>query len=217
LKRSPAGRRSVPGSPARYEDSVFINCPFDEAYRQLLDSIVFAVHDCGFYGRSALEVQEAGETRLDKIMRIVQECRYGIHDLSRTELNREGLPRFNMPFELGLFLGCREYGSARDHRKQVLVLDKEKYRYQRFLSDIAGQDIADHRGDPRRAVTRVRDWLRTTSRRTTIPGGSSIWRRFQRFQVDLSPMCEAARIRPDELTFADRTQFISQWLLANAS
>ena len=139
---SPARVPSRPGSFAHYEDSVFVNCPFDRSYRPLLEAIVFAIHDCGFYARSALEVEDAGEGRLDKIMRIVGECRYGVHDISRIELTREGLPRFNMPFELGLFLGCRRYGSARDRRKQVLVLDSERYRYQRFLSDIAGQDIA---------------------------------------------------------------------------
>jgi hypothetical protein len=35
-----------------YENSVFINCPFDRAYRPLFEAVVFAAYDCGFYSRS---------------------------------------------------------------------------------------------------------------------------------------------------------------------
>ncbi len=33
---------------AYYNDNVFLNCPFDSAYKQLFDAMVFAVYDCGF-------------------------------------------------------------------------------------------------------------------------------------------------------------------------
>lgn len=36
-------------------DQVFVNCPFDEAYKPLFDAIVFAITDLGFYARSARE------------------------------------------------------------------------------------------------------------------------------------------------------------------
>ncbi len=158
---------------------------------------------------------DTGETRLDKILRVVGECRNGIHDISRVEQS-DGLPCFNMPFELGLYLGCKRFGSARDRQKRCLVLDTDRYRYQRFLSDIAGQDIAEHGGDPERAAGRVRDWLRSSSGRTRIPGGSIIWRRFRRFGDDLPELCAEVPIDPDELTFADRSVLVSQWLLTNA-
>jgi hypothetical protein len=55
----------------------------------------------------ALEDDDAGEFRLSKIERIIEECKFGIHDLSAVALDvATGLPRFNMPLELGLFLGC---------------------------------------------------------------------------------------------------------------
>ena len=34
---------------------MFINCPFDAVYEPLFDAIVFAVYDCGFIARCALE------------------------------------------------------------------------------------------------------------------------------------------------------------------
>jgi len=121
-----------------------------------------------------------------------------------------------MPLELGLFLGCRRYGTPRDHRKVCLVLDREQYRYQRFISDISGQDIAAHHGEPLRAVQRVREWLKTSSRRKSIPGGAAVWQRFEACQRDLPAMAGEEQLTVAELTFADRTQLTSRWLIANA-
>jgi hypothetical protein len=94
--------------PAAYDRSVFINCPFDDRYRPLFHAIIFAVHDCGFLARCALELEDSGEERIRKIKRIIRECQYGVHDISRVQLDSgTGLPRFNMPLELGLFLGAQ--------------------------------------------------------------------------------------------------------------
>jgi hypothetical protein len=41
-----------------YQQNVFINCPFDEPFRTILEAIVFTVHDCGFVARSALEADD---------------------------------------------------------------------------------------------------------------------------------------------------------------
>jgi hypothetical protein len=92
------GRRR--GKPT-YNNSVFINCPFDDDYRPLFRALVFAIEACGFAPRCALEVDDSGETRAEKLVRLIRASRYGIHDISRTELNPEGLPRFNMPYEFG--------------------------------------------------------------------------------------------------------------------
>jgi hypothetical protein len=201
---------------ASYNDNVFINSPFDPDYKPLFEAIVFAVHDCGFVPRCALEVSDAAQNRFGKILSIISECRYGIHDISRTEPDEGGLPRFNMPLELGVFLGCKAFGEDPHRRKTCLILDRESYRYQRFLSDIAGQDVKSHGSRQETAVRQVRDWLRTESRRTTIPGGASVWSRFQTFNKDLPAVCTELRIEPGELTFADLTHVISEWLKANA-
>ena len=86
---------------------VFLNCPFDDAYRPLLRSMQFTVIGCGYFPRCALEEDNAAEVRVGKIMRLIRdECALGIHDISRTETDgTPPLPCFNMPFELGLHLG----------------------------------------------------------------------------------------------------------------
>ena len=95
--------------PTDYNNNVFINCPFDSDYKPLFDAMIFTVHDCGFIARCALEEDDASQVRIDKIYSIIADCRYGIHDISRTQLDAaSGFSRFNMPLELGIFLGAKK-------------------------------------------------------------------------------------------------------------
>ena len=148
-----------------FGDRVFLNVPFDRRYKSLFEALVFAVHDCGLIARCALEGDDGSVVRLDKIFEIVSECRSGIHDLSRTTLDTANrLPPFNMPLELGVFLGAKRFGDARQGSKSCLILDRDPYRYQVFCSDIAGQDIRAH-GNVSLSRTpegrRTRPWLPT--------------------------------------------------------
>ena len=65
----------------RYEDCVFLNVPFDRRYEPLLRALVYSVHDCGFIARSAREIEDGGQVRLDKIYELIRDSKYGIHDL----------------------------------------------------------------------------------------------------------------------------------------
>ena len=198
-----------------YTDNVFINCPFDAAYKPLFDAMVFTVHDCGFIARCALEEEDASQVRIDKIYTIIADCRYGIHDISRTELDENsGFPRFNMPLEFGVFLGAKKFGVAEQKRKKSLVLDKDPYRYQQFISDIAGQDIQAHHNGVETIVRVVRNWRRTASGRQTIPGGNIIWERYQTFLRDLPQTTEECQLDVEDLIFNDYIFVIGKWLMA---
>ena len=204
--------------PPSYETSVFINCPFDRLYQPLFRALFFAVHDCGYAVRSALEVEDSGEARYGKLLRLIGECRYGIHDISRVQLDSaHRLPRFNMPLELGLFLGAARFGDRRQRTKRCLVLETERYRFQRFCSDLAGQDIQAHHGKPRLAIEVVRNWLSAPSaaQGTMIPSGSRIAARYASFLRDLPDWCHALHLNPRELTFSDFGFLTTQWLEEN--
>ena len=198
-----------------YRNCVFINCPFDSRYGAMLDAIVFAVQDCGFVPRCALEGANDGRSRLTRIFELVSACRLGIHDISRTQLDRSTrLPRFNMPFELGVFLGATQFGNARHRSKACLVLDRERYRYRKFCSDLAGIDPVAHDARPQAAVRAVRNWLREQGREL-IPGGQLIWQRYQLFRAELPRMRRKAKLDPRRLHFVDYTALIEAWLDEN--
>ena len=176
-----------------YDHNVFINCPFDEPYRPMLYALVFAVHDCGFKARSTLEIDDAGRVRIENLYDLIRECRFGIHDISRTELDPDNrLPRFNMPLELGIFLGATRFGSGKQRQKLSLVLDRERYRFQKYISDISGQDIKAHDGKPALAIRRVRDWLNNSpvDPHVTKPGARKMAQRYDGFMDELPDLCE---------------------------
>lgn len=200
-----------------YEDSVFINCPFDDGYAPLFRAIVFTVLDCGFAARCALEAADSGEVRISRIKRIISECRLGIHDISRTQSDRKTrLPRFNMPLELGLFLGAQEFGGGRQKDKQCLILDREPHRYQKFCSDIAGQDIRAHGNNPDRAIREVRNTLATFREPATLLAGpKKMVARFQAFQASLPEMCRRFGLDEDDLQFVELRTLAEEWVDQN--
>jgi len=211
-------KSSRPKIPPNFGNNVFINCPFDKKYLRLFNAIVYAAHDLRLTPRCALEARNAGQIRLHKILDIIGECKYGIHDLSRTELDStSGLPRFNMPLELGLDLGCKQYGEAYQQDKVLLILDIEQYRYQKFISDIAGQDIASHNGRVRDVIDVVREWLRPEldPLSVIIPSGDEIWRRYQEFSRELATICTARHWNRTRLGFPDYSTAAAAWIATN--
>jgi hypothetical protein len=182
----------------------------------MFDALVFAVYDCGFIARCTKELSDASQARIENILTLISECKYGIHDISRTEPSEgSGLPRFNMPLELGLFLGAARFGRR---EKRCLVLDREQYRYQQYISDIAGQDIEPHDDDdPKMAIRKVRDWLRTVAvpHGVSLPGGTRMTERYDAFTEQLPTQCARAHLTPEELTFSDFSALVSGWLLEN--
>jgi hypothetical protein len=202
----------VSSRDANYDTHVFINCPFDDEYTPIFEAIVFTIQACGFSAMCARSRLNSGEVRLQKILEIIGDCRYSIHDLSRTELDRTtSLPRFNMPLELGIDLGCRAYGIDQEN-KSFLIFDRDRFRFQTYVSDIAGQDVANHEDDPARAIARVRDWLRTESGRSGIAGAGAMQSQYAAFRNALPSMCRHFELDILALTFADFLFVVGAWL-----
>ena len=198
-----------------YDRNVFFNCPLDPDYVPLFEALVFAINELGFRAKSAREHLDSSQLRLQKIVGLIGASRYSIHDLSRTTLDKAtSLPRFNMPLELGIDLGCKSF-SPEHADKSLLIFDSEQYRFRTFVSDLSGQDIHDHANDPRVAITRVRNWLRAESGSSEMPGGAAIYGRYQDFRSKLPGICVDLRLDLGELTFADFTYAIAHWVARN--
>ena len=192
----------MPETP--FERNVFINCPFDEAFEPILQTIMFAVVYLGFFPRIATETNDGGENRLTKIRGLIESSKYSIHDLSRCQAKKKGEHfRLNMPFELGIDFGCRQYfGSGRD-TKRFLILEEKMYRYQAAISDIAGCDIKSYGSDeqlaPQNAVKHVRNWLASEAGVVQV-GPSKIWTSYTDFQEWYFEKKMAEGASEDEIT-----------------
>jgi len=84
------------------------------AVRELFRALIFVCFAWGFRPLSARELDDSTKTRIQRLYRLIDSGRYGIHDLSRTELDDGNkLPRFDMPLELGLLLGAKRWAGKR--------------------------------------------------------------------------------------------------------
>jgi hypothetical protein len=89
-----------------------------------------------------LEVPSGSQNRLDRIYGLIASCGASIHDLSRVAVSGPlRVPRFNMPFELGL-----AYAIGREQAHSFFVFEEQSHRLQASLSDFNGFDPHIHEG-----------------------------------------------------------------------
>jgi hypothetical protein len=190
--------------------SVFINCPFDSEYKHCFEALIFTVLASGYRVRCALEDSNSGDIRFDKLCRLIEACDKSIHDLSRVELNPSGLPRFNMPFEFGLFLGAHRFGGRRHKAKTALAMVAAPYKLPIYLSDVAGNDPAAHGDDPTEVIRIVRKFLHVRPDGSQLPGAAHIRDAFAQFKSELPNLAAALNIAEDEIDpFRDYRDFIA--------
>lgn len=171
--------------PESFEKNVFVNCPFDDDYRQLLIGIIFTLIYFGYKPRLSIERADSGETRITKILGLIKDSKLGIHDLSRiVASNKDEHYRMNMPFELGIDYGCQKLKGGKWSKKKILILEKERYRYQKALSDLSGSDIRHHNNEAVKVVCAVRNWL-VTEELKRGDSGAKVWDIFNDFQAYL--------------------------------
>jgi hypothetical protein len=164
-----------------FHKNVFVNCPFDYDYFLLLRPLLFTVIDLGFVPKIALESPDSGRSRIDRIIALVQQSKFAIHDLSRLQASKEGeLFRLNMPFELGIDIGCRLFKKGQWAGKRCLILEAEKYRYQAAISDLSNSDIETHENKPDLISAKVRNWLSSQAQQRSV-GPAKVWLRYNQF------------------------------------
>ncbi len=197
-----------------FNNRVFINCPFDNlrSYKQIFRSFCFTIQACGFYPVTALDAFDSSQNRIDKLLRLIDSCKYSVHDLTRIELDKKTqLPRFNMPFEFGLDYARKHFSRGKAKDKVFIVFEPEAYRSQAFLSDMAGVDKKVHKNKPVVAIKMLRDWLNKQATHN-VQGPNKIIKSFLEFQENLPQICAVAHLDSEELDFTDLLNIIFAWL-----
>ena len=148
--------------PRRIE-SVFLNIPYDAAFESLYLAYIVGLTQLGLHINAALAVRNQG--RLETIINLIERSDFSIHDLSRIEASR-GVPRFNMPVELGLAL-YRSHVVKGKHG--VFIFESRRYRAQRSTSDVNSIDPQIHGGTPKGLMAGLRNLFRQPGDATTVP------------------------------------------------
>jgi hypothetical protein len=179
--------------------NVFVNCPFDDEYKPIFEAVIFTIFACGYRPRCALEENDATNLRLNKIVKLIGDCSKSIHDLSRTQLSASGLPRFNMPFELGLMMGAKHFGGKRGEKKSALVMIEEQYALPRYISDLGGNDPSHHRGEVYKAIEIVRRYLHLRPQGGPSPGPKKIFESFEEFKLRVPDLMREEKLEIAEV------------------
>jgi hypothetical protein len=196
-----------------FHHDVFINCPFDKGYSPLFRALVFTIHVLDFRARCSLEM-DSGEGRLARIVNLIGSCKYGIHDLSRIQQNHK-LPRFNMPFELGIDVGFKSSGKGPYRTKNHLIMDSHPFRYRQFISDLSGRGLKAHYNQPSKVIEIIRNWLNDAVKNTDrypLPGGNLITQEYETFCRHLPKMRREAGHGRNRITFNDYSFIVAKFI-----
>jgi len=155
-------------------ESVFLNIPYDRGFEDLYLAYIVGLTQLGLRVNATIGVPNQG--RLETIIGLIEESDFSIHDLSRIELSK-GIPRFNMPVELGMAL-YRSHISKGRHR--ACVFESKPYRTQRSTSDINGIDPQIHNGTAKGVMAGLRYIFRQPGDVTTVPEMLSSYRAVRR-------------------------------------
>ncbi len=177
--------------------------------------LLFTLVYLGYVPRIASESLDSGTPRIEKIVELITESKYSIHDLSRLQSSKKGeFYRLNMPFELGIDFGYRSFAEGDAKVKRFLILEKERYRYQRALSDLSGSDISNHNDQPEDIVHAVRNWFREMSPRK-LASATVIWDDFNQFAFDFYQAREEQGYKDKDLRLMPTREyldFVQEWL-----
>jgi hypothetical protein len=157
----------VPRSSRRYDNSVFLNCPYDQQFKDLFLAYIVGICSFGLTPRTTLEIV-GGEQRLRRITMLIQSCRLSFHDLSRVEIDHHDplTPRFNMPFEAGLAVMYSLLKEAPRHT--YFIFEQDSKRLQKSLSDLGGSDVFAHGGTVHGVFREIGNALVAAKRRPTV-------------------------------------------------
>ncbi len=136
-------------------NAVFLNIPYDEEFQKLYLAYIVGLSQLGFDPRITSGIP-GGERRLDRILALIQSCRYSIHDLSRVELSAAppATPRFNMPLELGITI---TWAKLHPKRHTWFLWESTPHRLQKSMSDLDGTDPYIHYGTVEGVLSELRN------------------------------------------------------------
>ena len=149
--------------PEQY--SVFLNVPYDRAFENLYLAYIAGLSAFGLIPRATLEIPTS-RRRLERILNLIEECRYSIHDLSRVQLDARfpRVPRFNMPFELGLAVA-----QSAGKQESWYVCESVPHRLSKSLSDLNGTDVRIHGGTVHGVLAGLCDIFVRKTRQPSVP------------------------------------------------
>jgi hypothetical protein len=160
-------------------DEVFLNIPYDHRFERPFLAFISGISAFGLVPPATLEITSSTR-RLDRILHLIRDCRYSIHDLSRVEIDGAAprTPRFNMPFELGLSVAHQKASKGKKH--EWFVCESKNFRLTKSLSDLNGTDPFIHDGRIDGLFRELCNMFRRPDRQPSVQQMARIYRELRR-------------------------------------
>jgi hypothetical protein len=163
-------------------NEVFLNIPYDKKFERLFIAYIAGISALGMVPRATLEITDSSR-RLDRILKLERSCDYSVHDLSRVQLDpaKPRVPRFNMPFELGLCVA--DANRWEGQRQNWFVFEAVANRVDKSLSDLKGTDPRIHGATVRGVLSGLGNVFKRPGRQPSIPQMMQIYRALRKNQA----------------------------------
>lgn len=193
------------------KESIFINCPFDEDYRPLLEVLLFTIKYFNLKPLISSLKSNAAENRLLKIETMLKSSKYSIHDLSRIKsAHADEYYRMNMPFELGVDYGL--FGT----RKNFLIFESEPRSLDKALSDIKGWDVISHESKAQKLLEQFRKWIVANDPKIDEglkkKSSEHIWFYYNDFQTNWTEYKKKEHFKESEIPIKEYLEQIDKYL-----
>jgi len=129
--------------PQDTDSWVFINMPYGEKHESMLIALTVVTIAMKRQPFPAFLIADRGSGRISKIVEAIKQCPYSIHDLS---IIPEGLPRYNMPFELGIACAFNQIGYPQEHPHAFCVYVGSNKDAEKTLTDLKFMDPQEDSG-----------------------------------------------------------------------
>ena len=146
--------------------AIFLNVPYDKEFEPLFLAYLVGLTGLGLLPRATLELPVSMQ-RIERIVNLIDSCDYSLHDLSRIQLTLTSpqVPRFNMPFELGMAY----YKTRLSANHQCFIFANDHRQFEQSLSDLKGVDILQHSGDPKKLFSELVGAFDSRGQKPSVP------------------------------------------------
>lgn len=176
----------------------------------MLRALLFVVRFYGLEAKIASSDTDSKSNRLERIIKLMKESKYSVHDLSRLKSEKKKeYYRMNMPFELGL-----DYGIG-GKEKVFLIFENEDYKLKIALSDINGWDVRPHYNKPENLILEFRKWIvvnKILPDKLTALSSSDIWYIYNDFYGIFSDFMTRHHMQEDEISISEYISHVDKFL-----
>jgi hypothetical protein len=91
----------------------------------------------------------------------------------------------------------------------------ERYRYQKAISDLSGNDIGFHGSEPESAVREIRNWFQKLDPTHKFPSANTVWTIYNEFAAEFFEIMKEGKFSEkdvEQMPWLEYFLYVQEWL-----